>query len=180
VRSNGFTLVEALFAIAILVAGVVALARVSVTATEANRRSRTLTNASVFAVQKIEQLSALAWGFDAFGAPVTDTSTDTTVAPARAVGGTGLTASPSGTLSINTSGYCDFVDITGRLLGGGVIPPAGSAFVRRWSIAPLTADPANALVIQVLVLGAQTAFFDVTRSSPDEARVTVVRTRKAS
>jgi prepilin-type N-terminal cleavage/methylation domain-containing protein len=180
-RQNGFTLIEVLFAISILVVGVAALARVSVVAAGVNRQARLGSSASALAARKMEQLNALAWGFDAFGAPLTDTSTDTTSTPERPNGGTGLASSPPDVLTRNVAGYCDFVDATGRLLGGGTAAPGGTAYIRRWSIQPLASNPAHTIVLQVVVLSSATRSFDVaTERSADEARVTTVRTRKAS
>src|SRR5207344_2437984 len=90
------------------------------------------------------------WGFDALGLPVTDTTTDVSAVPETS-GGRGLSLSPAHSLGTNSEGYCDFVDAFGRPLGGGTAPPAGTAYIRRWSIEALPADPDNTIVLQVLV-----------------------------
>ena len=95
----------------------------------------------------------------------------------------GLAPSPGGALGSNTAGYCDFLDETGRSLGDGSTPPPGTDYIRRWSIEPLAADPANALVIQVRVLplkGHRAADEIGTRRLPDEARIVSLKTRKAT
>lgn len=51
----------------------------------------------------------------------------------------GLAHSPVGSLDSDIDGYFDHVDLR------------GAAFVRRWSIAPRSAEPAGLIVIQVLV-----------------------------
>ena len=51
-----------------------------------------------------------------------------------------LTPSPAGALDRNTSGYVDYLDAYGRSLGGGESPPAGTVYVRRWSIERLPAN----------------------------------------
>ena len=63
----------------------------------------------------------------------------------------GLPPSPGGTLATNTDGYVDYLDINGCVLGGGATPPAGTVFIRRWSVEPLPTNPNNTLILQVLV-----------------------------
>jgi hypothetical protein len=46
----------------------------------------------------------------------------------------------------------DFVGVDGRWRGNGPAPPAGAAYVRRWSVAAYAADPADTLVLSVAVL----------------------------
>ena len=124
----------------------------------------------------MEQLRSLAWSVDASGAAVSDTSTDLTATPERSGGGVGLSPSPGRALDRDTPGYVDFLDAAGEVL------PAGSqltpAFIRRWSVDPLPSNPVNTLVLQVRVVrgGAGAS----ARRLPDEARLTTVKTRKAS
>jgi hypothetical protein len=54
-------------------------------------------------------------------------------------------------LTANTPGYVDYVDQDGQWVGTGTAPVAGAAYVRRWSVEALTSDPANAVVLQVVV-----------------------------
>lgn len=54
-------------------------------------------------------------------------------------------------LDVNTPGLCDFLDEHGRSLGTGSMPPAGTVYVRRWSITPVSSDPAASLLLQVAV-----------------------------
>jgi hypothetical protein len=106
----------------VFVVGVIGLAPLFILAARATSGARTTTYAAVLAQEKMEQLS------------------DTSLSP-----------SPGDALVRNTSGYCDFLDATGRSLGGGTTPPTTTAFVRRWSVDPLPTGPDNAVVIQVLV-----------------------------
>ena len=145
--SRGFSLLEVLVATTIMVVGVAALAQLFVMATRANHRARTTTFAAVLAQQKMEQLRGLTWGFDAIGLPLSDPTTD--LRPAELGRRHGTRAARPGDAQQNTSGYCDFVDANGQSLGGGATPPAGTAFVRRWSIEPLPTNPNNTIVIQV-------------------------------
>jgi hypothetical protein len=109
--------------------------------------------------------------------PVTDLQGDVTIVPERPTGGVGLQPSPSDALDRNVAGYCDFLGPHGGWLGAGAAPPAGTAFVRRWSIRPLAAAPAQALVIQVRVLDAEAAARGGT--GPADVTATTVRARWA-
>jgi prepilin-type N-terminal cleavage/methylation domain-containing protein len=181
---SGFSILEVLVAITILTVAVAALAQMFALSTRANSSARATTYASVLAQQKMEQLRGLTWGFDVLGLPMTDTTTNLTVVPETPVGGTGLSPSPEGALGTNTEGYCDFVDKFGKSLGGGTTPPAGTAYIRRWSVEPLPTNPNNTIVLQVLVAPSPGRNdVDTSRSgvrAPDEARFVSVKTRKAS
>ena len=181
---GGFSLLEVLFATTILTVALVSLAQLFTISTRANTSARVTTFSAVLAQQKMEQLRGLTWGFDSLGLPLTDTTTNITVVPETATGGLGLTSSPAGTLSANIDGYCDYVDASGNALGSGTTPPAGTVFIRRWSVEPLPTNPNNTLVLQVLVTrnrdrGTADTATGVTRL-PDEARIISVKTRKAT
>ena len=181
---RGFSLLETLVATSILTVTFAGLAQLLVVTTRANVGARTTTYAALLAQQKMEQLRGLSWGFDLLGLPIVDTSTNVADVSAVAAGGKGLTPSPPDALATNTNGYCDFVDRFGRVVGGGTTPPPGTAYIRRWSIEPLPTNPANALVLQVLVSRAGGRMSPDTSATgvrvPDEARLVSVRTRKAS
>src|SRR5882762_10349392 len=137
-REGGFSLLEVLVATTLMAVGLTALAQLFGVSTRANHSAKATTYASVLAQQKMEQLRGLTWGFDTLGLPLTDTTTDVSVTPERAAAGRGLSPSPAGaaTLGVNTDGYCDFLDGSGRWLAGGATAPAGAIFVRRWSVEP--------------------------------------------
>ncbi len=174
---RGFSLIEVLIASTVLMAATLGLAQLSIVSAQMNGNARLTTVESALATQKAAQLEALAWTYDADGAPVSDTATDTTVMPERATGGTGLTPSPTDALVRSVSGYVDYIDVRGRVLGGGDVPPAGAVFVRRWSIVPALGT--DALVIQVSVTRVGSPPVD--GGGPrrvDEARILTVRARK--
>ena len=177
---RGFSLVEVLIAITILLVALMALAHLAAMSTGANTSARITTNASILAAQKMEQLHALAWGFDAHGQPLSDTTTDLTTSPPTAGQGVGLSPAPGGVLTANTPGYCDFLDASGRTLAGAGSTPAGTIFIRRWSVNPLAQDSDHTLVFQVLVTRVDGGTARSTRRLPDEARMTAVKTRTAS
>ena len=177
---RGFSLIEVLVATTVMTMAVVALAQLSILSVRVSHTARSTTFATLLASHKVEQLRALTWSVDSSGAPISDTSTDTTVEPQAPSGGTGLAPSPAGALTHNTPGYCDFLDANGRTLGGGTTPSANTAFIRRWSIDVLSAATGSTLVIQVSVIPVRNGgIADGARRLPDEARVVTVKTRKA-
>lgn len=179
---SGFSLVEVMVATGLLVTALVTLAQLFVISTRSNLGSHNTTYAAVLAEQKLEELRALAWGYDTQGLPLSDTTTDTTVSPETPTGGTGLTVSPSTTLQSNTAGYVDYVDAFGNKLGSGANPPNRAIYTRRWSITPLPTNPNNTLVLQVLVTRNQnrgSADQGAVLRLPEEARMITVKTRKA-
>ena len=173
-RSGGFSLVEVLIATAIFMAGVAALAQVCARSMSTGAESGAATVASLAAADKLEQLRALAFGVDSGGAAVTDTGTDTTIAPEPS-GGPGLSRSPPGALAANTAGYCDFLDASGRQLAHAVpdTAPPGSRYVRRWSIEPLPSAPDEAIMVEVIVMEM------IVASGAEAARVVSVWTRRS-
>jgi prepilin-type N-terminal cleavage/methylation domain-containing protein len=172
---RGFSLVEVIVATGILVVALVSLAQLFTIAVGANLASRGTTDATVLAQQKIEELRALTWGFDAQGMPVSDTSTDTTVSPEQPSGGTGLSASPASSLAKDTPGFVDYIDRFGKRVRGPLNSLAGVMYTRRWAIDPLPDSP-ETLVIQVRVMR-NPGDGDANRLR-DEARLTTVKTRK--
>jgi hypothetical protein len=138
----------------------------------------------VLAEQKMEQLRGLTWGFDSIGLPISDYTTDTAPRVQEPTGGTGLTPSPSNSLRANVPGYVDYLDQFGRSLGGGMLIPTGTVYIRRWSIEPLPTNPNNTLILQVVVTkkrdrGIADTEEGATRRLRDEARLLTVKTRKA-
>jgi prepilin-type N-terminal cleavage/methylation domain-containing protein len=163
---RGFSLLEVLVATTVVTVGLAALAQLFAISTNANKQARATTRTSVLAIEKMEQLRGLMWGFDASGLPLADPR---------------LAVSPSDALDRNTEGFCDFLNETGHSLGEGTVPPVSAAYVRRWSIEALPADPGNVLVLQVLV----TRHFTLEmgdgvnrRRLPGDTRIVTIRTRK--
>jgi type II secretory pathway pseudopilin PulG len=178
----GSTLVEVMVATVLLATGVLTMAQLFMASTASNLSAKKDTFATVLAEQKVEQLRALAWGFDVQGLPLSDFASDTSVEPMTAAGGTGLQPSPGSALQSNTTGYVDHVGPTGQIVGNDVLAPATAVYTRRWSIEPLPTNPNNTLIIQVLVtpnrVRGQSEQGSVGRL-PGEARVVTVKTRKA-
>jgi prepilin-type N-terminal cleavage/methylation domain-containing protein len=181
--ARGFSLIEVLVATGILTTALVALAQMLAMSVTANTAAKNTTFATVLAEQKLEQLRALTWGFDASGLPVSDSTSNTAVDPEQTAGGTGLSPSPAAALQEDTGGYVDYVDRWGKIVGNDANdPPDGALYFRRWSIEPLPTNPNNTLIIQVLVgpirpRGA--ADEGAVARLGEEARVITVKTRKA-
>ena len=76
-----------------------------------------------------------------------------------------LRAEPWESLERNTGEFVDYLDRAGATLEGA---EGAAPFTRRWSVEPLPGDPANNVVIQVLV-----------RTPRDDTRIVTVRTRTA-
>ena len=179
---TGSTLAEVLVAMLVMITGVLAMAQMFTLSTATNLSARNNTFATVLAEQKLEQLRALAWGFDVQGLPVSDFSTDTALETESPVGGTGLQPSPPDALQKNRVGYVDHVDAQGKIVGRDEVPSQQAIYTRRWSIEPLPTNPNNTLILQVLVTRnrdrGQGDLGNVARLR-DEARVITVKTRKA-
>lgn len=181
--SRGFSLVEVLVSMGLLTAVSLGVAQLFAASARANHIARGLTSTTSMAEQKMEQIRALTWGFDAEGngLPVSDTTTNLAVYPPTATGG-GL--NPGGSIEENRGGYVDFVDANGTWVGTGTTPPATAVYIRRWSITPLPTNPNNTLVIQVLVtpvaneMARVESAFSRTRM-PGDALLITVKTRKA-
>lgn len=147
---HGVVLVEAIVSAGLLVVLIGGIGRLMVMSSAAGRSAANDTTALFLAVQKIEQLRGLRWGYDLNGDAVSDFTTELAADPPGA-DGRGLLPSPSESLDRNIPGYVDFVDRESRWLGGSSLPPK-AAFVRRWSIRRLEAANEGLLVLQVVVM----------------------------
>ena len=172
----GFTLIEVLIAIGILVMAAVSLAQLLILTTKAMRAGREQTSASILAAAKMDQLRSLTWTTDA-----SDLSTNVSH-PALGADGSGLSASPADVLTRNLPPNVDYLDEGGSWVGNGAAPPDNAVFIRRWAVIPLPGDSDRTRLLQVLVT---TVALERTRS-PDpwgartgpEALLVSVRTRK--
>jgi len=173
---NGSTLVEALIAALIMTTGVATMPQLFAVATSANAASRRNTFAVVLAQQKLEQLRALTWAYDAAGAPVQDVTTDTSTIP-ESSGGSGLQPSPASSLLQNTAGYVDHIDGSGRIVGNGTQIPPLAVYTRRWSIERISPSADSALILQVLVT-TPTVVAASGRGLRGDARMATIKARK--
>ncbi len=181
---RGFSIIETMIAVGLLTTISLSVAQLFAVAAKRNLDARAQTSTTILAVQKMEQLRGLTWGFDTtgLGLPVSDTTTDLSVDPPSA-SGRGLNASPTGTLDGNTPGYVDYIDVYGDWVGTGASPPTNTTFIRRWSVEPLPTNPNNTLILQVLVTPSRTEAMGAgtgpRRRLPDDSWLVTVKTRKA-
>lgn len=160
---RGFTLMEALVAMALLSVAALGGLQLVAVATEMMSRARAHSLAAGLASARLEQVRSLQFEFDTAGLRVTDLSTNVAEDPVSS-GGPGLSVSGAASLDGNVSGYVDFLDRNGTWLGAGGSAPPSTAFVRRWSI-ELMGGSADLLVVQVLVRPVASG------SAPGESRV---------
>lgn len=179
---SGFSLIETMVATLLLAGGLVATAQMFVLATRSNMAAGRSTFSATLAQEKMEQLRGLTWGFDVLGLPASDFTTNLAVDPPTN-NGLGLSPSPDNALSANVNGFVDYVDRYGNTLGGGPFAPAGTVYVRRWSVEPFPTNPNNTLILQVLVFALSDRPADgqgpVLDRVPDESRLVSVKTRKS-
>src|SRR5689334_7712849 len=148
-RDRGFTLVEVVVAGALLVVAAAGVAQLIAIAIRANRIARGQTVTTMTAAQKMEELRALVWAYDASGGLRSDASSDVSRDPA-ASGGTGLSVTPAGSLDRSIDGCVDYLDASGHWMGSGAAVPAAAVYVRRWAVLPLASDPSHTRVLVVL------------------------------
>jgi prepilin-type N-terminal cleavage/methylation domain-containing protein len=118
----GFTLVEVLVALAILVGVITGTAQLAAMAIRTNLRAATITTSVMLAHNKLEEILA-----DLAGDPV---------------------PSPPGTLARTIAAWSDVVDGTGRTVNA---PTASDRdYVRRWAIEPLVSS--GTVVVHVVVV----------------------------
>ena len=182
--AHGFSLIEALVAVGVSVTVLAAMLPVYFQAVTTTLVAHDQSVSSMAASARLEQLRGLAFHFDDLGGGatqrVTDAATDLALAE-PGLGGRGLAPSPPGCLLRDTTGYVDYLGPAGHWLGAGDTPPAGTHYVRRWSVTPLPSNPEDGLVLQVLVtpIAAERAGGprpDDTRR-PGDVWLTLVRTR---
>jgi len=123
--SSGFSLIEVMVASAILGCAVLSVAQLVAAAIGSTAGARSVSEATLLAWQKLDELRSLALTFDDAGGPVTDAS---------------LQPSPAGTLSRDTAGWVDY--------------PAtlGTHYRRRWAVDLSDGSP-DLLILRVRVLG---------------------------
>ena len=117
---RGFTLVEAVVALALVAAVAVSVSTALVASRAMAVHDRDQAIGRVAAQARLATLTSLAFhtvaGADGSAVAVTDTTTDVSGDP-PGPGGTGLGESPVDALWRDTPGYVDYLDATGRDLG---------------------------------------------------------------
>lgn len=107
-NSRGFTLVEVMVALMVLLVVTVGVLPLTLVATKtAENQGHLVSRTTEYAQDKLEQLLALAYG---------DTASDTRVFPATEAGGTGLATGGSSNPDAPVASYVDYLDIDGTLI----------------------------------------------------------------
>ena len=131
---KGFSLVEVLVAMALVASTAIGLAELFVVSSQVTHAARISSVATLAAESKRAELRARPWAY--VGSAVLSDD--------------GLAVSPSTALTVSVAGFVDYVDVSGLPIAYALQPSSNSVYVRRWSIQPLPADPANTLVLQVV------------------------------
>jgi type II secretory pathway pseudopilin PulG len=152
-KTQGFTVIEVVVAVAVLVTVLAGVAGVWSMTAASTRASRDQTLAMHLARDKLEQLSALTWAVQPIGGVdvlASDETTNVSRQPATMDGG-GTRASPADSLGVSRATYADYLDARGRWLDAALSAPAGARFVRRWWLARTGAGSSEMLLFQVMV-----------------------------
>ena len=164
-REAGFTLIETMIALGLLLVvatGVLPLGLMAMNATE--NQGHLLARTVEYAQDKLDQLMALSYG---------DQTSDTRVFPAQNAGGSGLAIGGSANPDAPVERYVDYLDPSGTLVPSvGTTAPDGWYYKRVWSVtqfAPLLKQ----ITVTVTVRSAAAAG---TGGAVPRATVTVLKT----
>ena len=124
---SGTTLIETMFACALLFVCLTGLAGMTTMATRITENEGHLTaRTAEYAVDKMEQLLELTYG---------DAQSDTTLFPSATSGGSGLAVGGSSNPSAPVVGYADYLDPSGNpLCPCTATPPANWYYQRVWQV----------------------------------------------
>jgi prepilin-type N-terminal cleavage/methylation domain-containing protein len=130
---RGFSLLEVMIALSILMIVALGLLPLGVIATNGTEnQGHLVARCTEYAQDKLEQLLVLTYG---------DSVTDTRFFPAQPSGGTGLAIGGSSTPATPVALYVDYLDVDGTLIpSSGTTPPSGWFYKRVWGV---TQEAAN-------------------------------------
>lgn len=130
-NQKGFSILETVFALAILMVVALGLLPLGVIATtNTENQGHLMARTTEYAQDKMEQLLALKFG---------DVTSDTRVFPASSTGGSGLANGGSSNPDAPVANYVDYLDIDGTLLTStGTTAPANWFYKRVWNVAFVT------------------------------------------
>ncbi len=151
ISSDGFTLIEAIVAAAILTTAIVALAHLLALGVRQSQNDRRSLITIVAAQAKLEELRGIPWTFNVEGA--------------------GLAPSPSTSLSEDTAGFVEYLDTFGSVAATDAERHAAS-YTRRWSVARVDALDSELLALRVCVLDRGS------RAAHSDTCVATIRTRR--
>ena len=126
--ASGFSLLETVFALSLLMVvalGLLPLGVIATTTTE--NQGHLMARTTEYAQDKMEQLLALAFN---------DVTSDTRLFPATDTGGTGLAIGGSAVAASPVAKYVDYLDVNGSLMASsGTTAPTDWYYKRVWSVA---------------------------------------------
>ncbi|MGE3959015.1 MAG: hypothetical protein AB7H96_20040 [Vicinamibacterales bacterium] len=125
--ADGFSLLETVIAISLLMIVALGLLPLGVVATNnTENQGHLMARTTEYAQDKMEQLLALSYG---------DVTSDTRVFPATSTGGSGLAVGGNSDPASPVDTYVDWLDINGTLLASaGTTPPATWYYQRTWQV----------------------------------------------
>ncbi len=122
----GFSLLETVFALMILLVVAAGVLPMGVMATKTSEnQGHLVARTTEYAQDKMEQLMALAYG---------DSISDTRVFPTSDTGGSGLTIGGSSDPAAPVNLYVDYLDMNGNLFAAGGAAPANWYYMRVWQV----------------------------------------------
>lgn len=125
-HEQGFSLVETVIALSLLMVVALGLLPLGVIATTTTENQGHLSaRTTEYAQDKLEQMLSLSWG---------DTTSDTRVFPASDLGGSGLSVGGSADPDNPVNLYVDYLDINGTLIPSAGGDPDGWFYKRVWSV----------------------------------------------
>jgi type II secretory pathway pseudopilin PulG len=124
---SGFTLLETVFALSVLLIVALGLLPLGVLATTTTENEgHLMARTTEYAQDKMEQLLSLAYG---------DVTSDTRVFPSTTTGGSGLALGGSADPSAPVALYVDYLDVNGTLIAStGTTAPASWYYKRAWKV----------------------------------------------
>jgi hypothetical protein len=139
----GFSLIEIVFALSLLVVVAIGLLPLGIIATTTTENQGHLSaRTTEYAQDKLEQLLALSYA---------DAASDTRVFPAADAGGSGLTVGGSADPDAPVALYVDYLNIDGTLLPAqGADPPDGWFYKRAWAVSSPAANLKQVTVTAVV------------------------------
>lgn len=126
--ASGFSLLETVFALSLLMVVAIGLLPLGVIATTTTEnQGHLMARTTEYAQDKMEQLLALAFN---------DVTSDTRLFPATDTGGTGLAIGGSAVAASPVAKYVDYLDVNGSLMASsGTTAPTDWYYKRVWSVA---------------------------------------------
>ena len=172
--TKGFSLIEVLIALALLVVAVLGVLQLVALALSTTNSARVQTLTVALASARLEQLRALTFDVDDTGSATTDLDTNLSTAT-PGPGGSGL--APGGALDSSVGGFVDHLDRVGQWVGNSTTVPADAVYTRRWAVTA-SSLAADVLVLEVAVFPVVSPIGGASRVAPGSTRVATLVGRR--